>query len=82
MKAKKIMKLINDIESDHGGGVTRMKFVPIGSIDMKEFKEQEGSYDGYKKEYVWQSGCADYGYHGQVAIPVGPGVALRFNFTD
>lgn len=50
---------------------------------LSGFEPQKSDIEGVDIEYVNQSGCGDYGHHGQIAIPFGDGrLCLVFGFNE
>jgi hypothetical protein len=67
-----LSKLFNEIQKDQEGMfATFPKLLHKNNIDLVGFSKQESDYDGIDFEYVNQSGCADYGFHGSMAVPFG-----------
>lgn len=65
-----IAALINEIKSDQSAMcVDFPKIIHKENIDLSGFTEQKSDYTGVENEYINQSGCSDYGYHGTMAIP-------------
>lgn len=67
---KKLSKLFNEIQNDQEEVfATFPKLLHKNDVDLNGFNKQKSDYEGVEFEYVNQSGCADYGFHGVMAIP-------------
>jgi len=78
----KLIKLIKEIHAENrGSSASFPDIVNPEEFDLHGFEKQRSDYDGVEFEYVYQRGCADYGFHGQVAIPFESRL-LVFSFWD
>lgn len=67
---EELFNLLNEIQKDQSTmNATFPQIVEREGFDLSEFIEQASEYSGVDEEYVDQSGCGDYGFHGRMAIP-------------
>ena len=80
---EQIAALINEIKDDQSGMCASFpEMKEASSVDLTGFSEQASVYTGVDVEYVNQSGCGDYGFHGQIAVPVGESYLIIWDYSE
>jgi len=63
-----LITIINTVQKDHPGA-SFPKIVKAKDFDLSNFITQNSSFENVDVEHVKQTGCCDYGFHVQLAIP-------------
>lgn len=67
---EELFNLLNEIQKDQSAmNAAFPQIFEREGFDLSGFIEQDSDYSRVDKEYVDQSGCGDYGFHGRMAIP-------------